>query len=54
MPRLTVVGIQDDVLANSFNLLRAFVFLHGRQAELKLVRNLHSTMSGFCSQPAPS
>ena len=29
--------MQEDVLANSFNILRAFVHLYGRDAQLKLV-----------------
>lgn len=32
------VRLQDDVEANSFNVLRAYVCLYGREAPLKLVR----------------
>ncbi|MEW5300256.1 MAG: hypothetical protein WDW36_003198 [Sanguina aurantia] len=31
---------EDDVIANSFNILRAFVHIHGEEAELHLIRRI--------------
>lgn len=35
-----LVDYEDDVLANSFNIFRAFLFMYGTNAELKLVERI--------------